>query len=724
MNRYHGLSRYFLSMILLAVSSCGGNGVNQVAPLAATPNILFIIMDDVGADQMASFGYGGNTPAAMPTIDLLAQNGIRFRNTWSMPACTPSRAVFFEGRYPGRTQIYNAIGPSDLANSMVSPYEQTIPKLLQAHGYQSALIGKYHLADWASSPYGNTTPNIQGFDYFYGWRDAKGDPSSIDTTAGGVDPVGTDTCGFIADPLLLNGSCYYPDGTCAVIAQSNGVPVGKSCLDSGGILVPAATNTCNVAMQPVPAAFDMLNAHFVSPVLINQGIATEVPPLSDMRSRQYRTTAEVDAAINWINSRPAGTPWMTTVSFSAVHTPLQQPPASLLSSTTAQNIALNALDCSNTNNHALLSNAMIEAMDAEIGRLLVATGIATTTNNGALNYNPATSNTMIVIVGDNGTIGYTVKLPFDPSRAKGTAYQTGVWVPLIVSGPQIVQPNRDVNHMTNIADIYQLFAEIAGIDVPTAVVRPVDSVSMKPYLDNPSQSSVRTWNYTEIGLNLQTNGAINGPCQFANSCGHIAMSKTVCEDNGGVWWGAGATDPTTVGIPAAGLVNCCDVQVWKANNGQATTKIMANASFAVRNASYKLIRNVTHDYDPVGNICLMNNVTEEFYAIDELAPNPQIDYINRDLLNNPPLTAAEQSNYTSLKNQLDSIRNNMQICPGDGNLDQVVDATDVINYNKLVALGAQSSWYDLNLDGVTDAADLAIINANMGMRCTATALPQ
>jgi arylsulfatase A-like enzyme len=59
------------------------------------PNILFIIMDDVGMDQMQAFGYGGATLPATPNITQIADAGIRFRNTWSMPACSTSRAVLF-----------------------------------------------------------------------------------------------------------------------------------------------------------------------------------------------------------------------------------------------------------------------------------------------------------------------------------------------------------------------------------------------------------------------------------------------------------------------------------------------------------------------------------------------------------------------------------------------------------------------------------------------------
>ena len=61
---------------------------------------------------------------------------------------------------------------------------------------------------------------------------------------------------------------------------------------------------------------------------------------------------------------------------------------------------------------------------------------------------------MVVIVGDNGSYLQTVRLPFDPQRAKGTPYQTGVWVPLIVSGPLVNEPGRSVTSMVNVVDLY------------------------------------------------------------------------------------------------------------------------------------------------------------------------------------------------------------------------------------------------------------------------------
>src|SRR5262249_51416326 len=100
-------------------------------------------------------GYGGATPPRTPNIDAIARAGVRFRNTWAMPECSPSRAMFFEGRYPFRTNVFSAILAQDLANSQVSPYEITTPKVLKQQGYVSALVGKAHLSGSDLNPNNN-----------------------------------------------------------------------------------------------------------------------------------------------------------------------------------------------------------------------------------------------------------------------------------------------------------------------------------------------------------------------------------------------------------------------------------------------------------------------------------------------------------------------------------------------------------------------------------------
>ena len=291
---------FLLVFATLQLASCSGSSTGT-AP--ERPNILFVIMDDVGIDQMPSFGYGGATPPNMPNIDAVAQAGLRFGNTWSMPECSPGRAAMFVGRYPLRTNIYQAIGENDLANSQITPDDMTTPKLLRTAGYESGLFGKFHLAGPENNAAGNGTPGVLGWDYFYGW--VGGLPASIDTTAGGVAPQGTYPCGFVPPASrggADSGACYLPDKTCQpLVAASPGQDaVGKQCVTRGGIFVPRAA--CQ-ATPPASLDFGKANAYYVSPLVINSAAGVEVVPLTDRRARGYRTSIEVDAAINWIRQR-------------------------------------------------------------------------------------------------------------------------------------------------------------------------------------------------------------------------------------------------------------------------------------------------------------------------------------------------------------------------------------------------------------------------------------
>jgi hypothetical protein len=282
----------------------------------------------------------------------------------------------------------------------------------------------------------------------------------------------------------------------------------------------------------------------------------------------------------------------------------------------------------------------------------------------------------------------------------------------------VAKPDRDVTHMVNIADVYQLFGEIAGIDVHGSVPRTIDSVAMLPYLTNPKQTSIRTWNFTQIAPNLQADGAINGPCVLGNSCSHIPVSKSVCEDNGGVWWGEGATDPSTAGIPAEGLTHCCDVNVWLASETppQPTVAIQPQQSLAIRNDRYKLVQNFTKNYDAATNACV-DTQTNEFYKINEAVPIPRLDKENAELAPGS-FTKVQQANYDALYAQLQAILASQPECPGDGNIDGVVNAQDIADWRSLRALSqGKSSWYDINLDGLTDSVDLAIIRQNLGTTC-------
>lgn len=138
------------------------------------PNVILIYADDLGYGDLGCYG---STTISTPNLDRLAEEGIRltdYRSTCSV--CSPSRASLLTGRYPSRCGVPFAVGGvySDLG---LQDSEVTIAELLQAHGYRTACIGKWHLGFPQGFDYrthaGFTSasefhPRRHGFDLYYG----------------------------------------------------------------------------------------------------------------------------------------------------------------------------------------------------------------------------------------------------------------------------------------------------------------------------------------------------------------------------------------------------------------------------------------------------------------------------------------------------------------------------------------------------------------------------
>lgn len=135
------------------------------------PNIIYIMTDDMGYGDLS--GYG-RKDYATPNLDKLALQGVKFVNAYSAgPLCTPTRAAFMTGRYPARTPV-GLIEPltgekSDTAYGLTTAYP-SIGTLMKAAGYETALIGKWHLGLGAQH-----SPVTCGFDYFFGIRSGAAD---------------------------------------------------------------------------------------------------------------------------------------------------------------------------------------------------------------------------------------------------------------------------------------------------------------------------------------------------------------------------------------------------------------------------------------------------------------------------------------------------------------------------------------------------------------------
>lgn len=126
---------------------------------AAWPNVIFILMDDMGYGDLEC--YGG-FPYHTPNINALAAGGMRFTNFYAAQGtCSASRSAFLTGCYPNRIGINGAFSPtSEIA---LNPNEETIASVLKAKGYKTGMFGKWHLGQKA--PY---LPLNYGFDEFVG----------------------------------------------------------------------------------------------------------------------------------------------------------------------------------------------------------------------------------------------------------------------------------------------------------------------------------------------------------------------------------------------------------------------------------------------------------------------------------------------------------------------------------------------------------------------------
>ena len=187
-------------------------------------------------------------------------------------------------------------------------------------------------------------------------------------------------------------------------------------------------------------------------------------------SETYATTAVVDDALAWLEAHDSE-PWMLWVGFNAAHTPLHVPPADL------HDIDLTGLNFDT--DPVPFYQAMIQAMDTELGRLLE--GIDR-------------DNTVVIYLGDNGTSTQVNQGIYPQGHGKGSLGQGGVHVPLIITGPGVEAGSVDA--MVHAVDLYATVLDLLGEPLPTDTA--LDSMSLMPYLDDPYTEPQRERMLTEL----------------------------------------------------------------------------------------------------------------------------------------------------------------------------------------------------------------------------------
>lgn len=164
------LFSWFLSVSIGCFTACNtnsGSEYRQEETSTERPNIILIYADDLGYGDVGAYGA---TEIKTPNMDRLASGGVRFTDGYATSAtCTPSRYAILTGTYPWRNADAKILPGT--APLLIDTAQLTIPKMLRAEGYHTAVVGKWHLGlgnghvDW--NTHIAPGPNEVGFDYSY-----------------------------------------------------------------------------------------------------------------------------------------------------------------------------------------------------------------------------------------------------------------------------------------------------------------------------------------------------------------------------------------------------------------------------------------------------------------------------------------------------------------------------------------------------------------------------
>lgn len=145
------------------------------------PNIIILLVDDLGWGDPGVYGGGEAIGAPTPNIDRLAHEGLRLTSAYAQPTCSPTRAAINTGRLPIRNGV---IRPPLYGEPGGLEGEITAASILQANGYRTAMVGKWHLGESESQQ-----PQNNGYDEYFGilgsssfyseWQDEHLNPDMV-----------------------------------------------------------------------------------------------------------------------------------------------------------------------------------------------------------------------------------------------------------------------------------------------------------------------------------------------------------------------------------------------------------------------------------------------------------------------------------------------------------------------------------------------------------------
>ncbi|XP_060922737.1 steryl-sulfatase [Limanda limanda] len=403
-------SLLLLLLLLFLEMSCA-------SPLESNkPNFVLIMVDDMGIGDLGCYG---NTTLRTPNIDQLAQEGVKLtHHIAAANLCTPSRAAFLTGRYPIRSGIagfqYPGVFVFNAASGGLPSQEMTFAKIAKQQGYETALIGKWHLGLNCERRDDHCHhPSVHGFDYFFG-----------------IPLTNLRECqpghGAVINPIK-----YIPYETLAIV-----------------LVTAAVLHYFSILTIPRWLIWSLLSLTLVATALF-RGFMMIIPYMNCVLMRDHRiveqqftsenlTQAMTNEAVDFIESNSAK-PFLLFLSFIQVHTAVFASAAFRGSS-----------------QHGLYGDAIHE-VDWSVGQMV-----------NTLERLKLRENTLVYFTSDQGA---HLEEALHGSNGiykagKGTNWEGGIRVPGIVSWPGKIPGGVEIDEPTSNMDLFPTVVHLSGASVP------------------------------------------------------------------------------------------------------------------------------------------------------------------------------------------------------------------------------------------------------------------
>lgn len=424
----HLITLGIATTVAVGVLSIPGRGGEPQGPFVP-PNFLVVLVDDLGIDQLSQYAasswYTSQYPYAnTPFFDQMAMEGVQFNQARAYPTCSPSRFALHTGRYAFRTGVGSIVNTNNMTAAFAEPGVPPSPPIT------TTLADILNAKGYATGMFGKL--HLQ-----------------LETSDGGTGPAyGCSVLGF--------------DSFEGIRGNVNSPPQ-----------LPGGVSGSYRAYEPVSCA----------------------APVPTTVATEYITNRQRDDVIQWIRERKG--PWFALWNTNDIHGPYDWP-SEVRDPVVDHGFGITAPDGGTAPLHLNTRiRAKLEHLDRQIRRVWESVP------------KEMEKNTYLIVLGDNGTPSHAFNAsdpsidyppnhpscngcgnpvafaPYDPTRVKGSTYEGGVRIPLLVLRGGFGKPvmGSQVDGLVDIVDVFETLNELSSAPgAYTAEPDAVDSISFAPYL--------------------------------------------------------------------------------------------------------------------------------------------------------------------------------------------------------------------------------------------------